>query len=34
MTDNANIANNDNAPPFKYKPSLIGDTAADGTKMV
>ena len=27
------MANNDNAPSFKYKANLIGDTEADGTKI-
>ena len=27
------MTNNDNAPSFKYKASLVTDTEADGTKM-
>ena len=30
--DNANVTNNDNAPPFKYKASIIGNTENNGTK--
>ena len=33
VANNANVANNDNAPSFKYKANLIGDTEADGTKQ-
>ena len=29
---NANVTNDDNAPSFKYKASLIGNTETDGTK--
>ena len=32
VANNANVANNDNAPSFKYKASLIGHTEAGGTK--
>ena len=30
--DNANVTNDDNAPSFKYKASLMGNTETDGTK--
>ena len=33
VANNANVANNDNAPSLKYKANLIGDTEADGTKQ-
>ena len=33
VANNANVANNDNAPSFKYKANLIGDTESDGTKQ-
>ena len=29
---NANVTNNDNAPSFKYKESLIDDTVRNGKK--
>ena len=32
IDNNANVTNDDNAPPFKYKASLITNTEADGTK--
>ena len=32
ITNNANVINDDNAPSFKYKSSLITNTEADGTK--
>ena len=32
ITNNANVTNDDNAPSFKYKSSLITNTEADGTK--
>ena len=32
ITNNADLANDNNAPSFKYKASLIGNTADDGTK--
>ena len=32
ITNNANVTNNDNAPSFKYKVGLIGDTKNNGTK--
>ena len=32
IVDNANVTNDDNAPSFKYKASLIGNTGNDGTK--
>ena len=31
MTNNADVSN-DNAPSFKYKANLIGNTEANGTK--
>ena len=33
IVNNADVTNNDNAPSFEYKGSLITDTEADGTKM-
>ena len=30
--DNADVTNNNNAPSFKYKASIIGNTENDGTK--
>ena len=33
IVDNANVTNEDNAPSFKYKVSLIGNTGNDGQKM-
>ena len=33
IVNNADVTNNDNAPSFEYKASLITDTEADGTKM-
>ena len=32
IDNNANVTNDDNAPSFKYKASLITNTEADGTK--
>ena len=32
IVDNANVTNDDNAPSFKYKANLIGNTETDGTK--
>ena len=32
IIDNANVTNNNNAPSFKYKASLIGNTETNGTK--
>ena len=32
ITNNANVTDNDNAPSFKYKASIIGDTRDNGTK--
>ena len=32
IDNNAEVTNDDNAPSFKYKASLIGDTETDGTK--
>ena len=32
IVDNANVTNNDNAPSFKYKANLIGNTENNGTK--
>ena len=32
IVDNANVTNDDNAPLFKYKANLIGNTKTDGTK--
>ena len=32
IVDNANVTNNDNAPSFKYKANLIGNTETDGAK--
>ena len=31
-TNNADVTNDDNAPSFKYKSNLIGNTEDDGTK--
>ena len=33
IVDNADVANNDNAPSFKYKASRIGNTENDGTEI-
>ena len=30
INNNANVTNDDNAPSFKYKANLIGNTVADG----
>ena len=30
ITNNADVTNDDNAPSFKYKANLIGNTVADG----
>ena len=30
MINNVNVTNDDNAPSFKYKANLIGNTVADG----
>ena len=32
ITNNADVTNDDNAPSFKYKASLIGDTGNNGRK--
>ena len=32
ITNNANVTNDDNAPSFKYKSNLIGNTETDGAK--
>ena len=32
IVDNAEVTNDDNAPSFKYKANLIGNTETDGTK--
>ena len=32
ITNNADVANDDNAPSFKHKASLIGDTGNNGRK--
>ena len=32
VANNANVTNDDNAPQFKYKANLIGNTEANGTK--
>ena len=32
VVNNADVTNDDNAPSFKYKPNLITDTKANGTK--
>ena len=32
IVNNANVTNDDNAPSFKYKSNLIGNTETDGTK--
>ena len=32
VANNANVANNNNVPSFKYKANLIGSTEANGTK--
>ena len=32
IVDNANVTNDDNAPSFKYKVNLIGNTETNGTK--
>ena len=32
ITDNNGVTNDDNAPSFKYKSSIIGDTENNGTK--
>ena len=32
ITDNADVTNDDNAPSFKYKASIIGDTGNNGIK--
>ena len=32
ITNNANVTNDNNAPSFKYKASLITNTEADGRK--
>ena len=32
IVNNANVTNDDNAPSFKYKASLIGNTETNGTK--
>ena len=32
IIDNANVTNDNNAPSFKYKASIIGNTENNGTK--
>ena len=32
ISNNANVTNDDNAPSYKYKASIIGDTRDNGTK--
>ena len=32
IVNNANVTNDDNAPSFKYKASLIGNTETNGKK--
>ena len=32
ITNNADVTNDGNAPSFKYKSNLIGNTEDDGTK--
>ena len=32
IVDNADVTNDDNAPSFKYKANLIGNTENNGTK--
>ena len=32
IINNTNVTNNDNAPPFKYKANLIGNTENNGRK--
>ena len=32
IDNNAEVTNDDNAPSFKYKASLIGNTETDGTR--
>ena len=32
IDNNANVTNDDNAPSFKYKANIIGDTGNNGTK--
>ena len=32
IVGNANVTNDDNAPSFKYKANLIGNTETEGTK--
>ena len=32
IINNADVTNDDNAPSFKHKPSLIGNTGDNGTK--
>ena len=32
MVSNAEVTNDDNAPSFKYKSNLIGNTETDGAK--
>ena len=32
IVNNADVTNNDNAPSFKYKANLIGNTETNGTK--
>ena len=33
IVDNADVTNDNNAPSFKYKESIIGNTENNGTKM-
>ena len=34
MTNNADVTNDDNAPSFKCKASIIGNTESNGIKKV
>ena len=34
VTNNADLSNDSNAPPFKYKANITGNTKANGTKIV
>ena len=33
IVDNENVTNDNNAPSFKNKASIVGNTEANGTKM-
>ena len=33
IVDNADVTNDDNAPSFKYKANIIGDTENNGKKI-